>query len=168
MARRPGGPLSTKGGTSASNTLRTPETLHAIHQRVKAAASTIYWASCETGHAIWSGPDRDTYQKAAVDAAAHDTGVHGGVGTAVVLNTLMVLPATVVVSPSLQCLSWHAIKPFLGAIFNRCPKCMKVTLVLVDWNGGHSYREVGVPKESYKEVDYTGFQSIEIIGESPC
>jgi hypothetical protein len=45
-----------------------------------------WYASCESGHPYWSGPDEDTYSDAQGDAQAHDQSVHGGVATAVVLQ----------------------------------------------------------------------------------
>lgn len=45
-----------------------------------------WYGACQTGHAIWNGPYRSTFQAAAADAAAHDQGQHGGAGTAVVLS----------------------------------------------------------------------------------
>ena len=41
-------------------------------------------AICETGHPIWGGPLRDTYQEAKDDASVHDAEIHGGVETAIV------------------------------------------------------------------------------------
>ena len=51
------------------------------------SAATIWWAACESGHILWSGPERDTYLKAQADATAHDNSSHGGEPTAAVLNT---------------------------------------------------------------------------------
>jgi hypothetical protein len=56
-------------------------------QQLAAAAASQWYAACETGHPFWAGPDRDTYKEAHKDATDHDTAQHGGVETAVVLNT---------------------------------------------------------------------------------
>jgi hypothetical protein len=54
----------------------------------KAMNGTSSWyAACESGHPFWVGPDHDTYAQAASDATAHDAARHGGVTTAVVLNS---------------------------------------------------------------------------------
>jgi hypothetical protein len=46
-----------------------------------------WYASCESGHPYWSGPDEDKFSDAQADAHTHDQNVHGGVATAVVLKT---------------------------------------------------------------------------------
>lgn len=53
----------------------------------KLAATKTWWASCETKHAFWAGPDRASYAKAQADAEAHDAEKHGGEATASVLNS---------------------------------------------------------------------------------
>lgn len=49
------------------------------------AAGTFY-AACQSGHPFWTGPDRSTYAAAQSDATDHDSEVHGGQSTAVVLS----------------------------------------------------------------------------------
>jgi len=45
-----------------------------------------WYASCESGHPYWAGPDETTSKDAQVDANTHDQNVHGGVATAVILQ----------------------------------------------------------------------------------
>lgn len=50
------------------------------------AGKKLWYASCEAGHAYWSGSDKDSYQEAKADADEHDKNQHGGTRTAVVLS----------------------------------------------------------------------------------
>lgn len=52
---------------------------------------TVYYACCGTGHASWQGSEHEScggdraesqQDAARMDATAHDTNIHGGVGTA--------------------------------------------------------------------------------------
>lgn len=55
-------------------------------QHFHEAATSPWYAACETGHPFWSGPERQTYKDAKKDATDHDTATHGGDETAVVLG----------------------------------------------------------------------------------
>lgn len=57
------------------------------NERVAAQDATGPWyAECESGHPLWTGPEHDDYEGAQADATAHDNARHGGAPTAVVLN----------------------------------------------------------------------------------
>lgn len=45
-----------------------------------------WYASCESGHPYWAGPDETTFADAQADGNTHDQNVHDGVPTAVVLE----------------------------------------------------------------------------------
>ncbi len=45
-----------------------------------------WYATCESGHVLWDGPDQDTFAKAQEDATAHDKKNHEGRSTASVLQ----------------------------------------------------------------------------------
>jgi hypothetical protein len=60
--------------------------------------TVIWWAACESGHELWSGPDRESYDKAKYDAKQHDDDSHSGMETAVVLDTGLVRPASIMTS----------------------------------------------------------------------
>ncbi len=45
-----------------------------------------WYAGCQSGHKLWTGPDRTTYKDAKKDAKAHDKANHGGKATAGVLT----------------------------------------------------------------------------------
>jgi hypothetical protein len=62
------------------------------------ADAGVWWAACESGHEIWDGPDRDSYDRAKDDAKQHDNDVHSGVETPVVLNTDLARPASIMTS----------------------------------------------------------------------
>ncbi|MDX0267640.1 hypothetical protein GOC13_07325 [Sinorhizobium meliloti] len=47
----------------------------------------IWWASCDTFHPHWIGPDRDNQDDASEDAREHDEDVHSGEERAVVLSS---------------------------------------------------------------------------------
>lgn len=49
-------------------------------------APTGYWAVCETGHGLWSAPERSTNDEAQADATDHDNVIHSGTPTARVLS----------------------------------------------------------------------------------
>lgn len=53
----------------------------------KPGPEIIWWASCQSGHAHWNGPDRKTQSAAEDDKEDHDNDSHGGKDTAVVLST---------------------------------------------------------------------------------
>ena len=52
----------------------------------QAMAGGPWYASCQSGHSIWMGPDRQTEAEARSDANTHDANRHGGTVTALVLN----------------------------------------------------------------------------------
>lgn len=54
--------------------------------RFHRALDESWYAACESGHALWLGPDRAAYKDAQLDATVHDQGVHGGERNAVVLS----------------------------------------------------------------------------------
>lgn len=47
---------------------------------------TGFWAVCETGHGLWSGPERSTHDQAEADASDHDNVIHGGSPAARILS----------------------------------------------------------------------------------
>lgn len=60
------------------------------HQACRCSENEImtkqWYAACETGHVIWTGPYRDKYKDAQTDATNHDKAKHGGSSTAVVID----------------------------------------------------------------------------------
>jgi hypothetical protein len=69
---------------------------------------------------------------------------------------------------ALQCLSWYAITIGKGGIANHCAKCMKATMLFVDFQGNSSYKYFDVPAGGHVEVDYSGFHQVTIVNEAPC
>lgn len=51
------------------------------------AAEGPWYACCESGHPMWTGPEHAQYEDAQADATGHDRSVHGGASTAVVLDS---------------------------------------------------------------------------------
>lgn len=47
----------------------------------------IWWASCDTFHGLWNGPDRNSQTEAEADKKVHDDNSHGGEDRASVLST---------------------------------------------------------------------------------
>lgn len=140
-----------------------------------------WYATCESGHGVWDGPDRNNYQDAKGDAIAHDSARHGGTETASVLQhpffgnlrisrTTTGRPAAH--KPSMRapkCCSYFAVNdPTHVGLQNECDKCMIAPININYTNGHHEVKDFRVEARSQIYIDVRTWQSSSILTDRPC